>query len=126
MSVSEMQRAQYAEAESNWYIVASAGNQKGVIVEAAARTGSKYVVEIHELPLVAQETYGGKHLVSILQPWQTNMVFTVYGDEIHANYLIEKLLPRDKALENVHGGDVAGMVLTVNEAVRMMDGMGIL
>lgn len=111
---------QYKEAEKKFKVTDVGGSAQGVYVTAEAGTGSRYAAVVTRLPYPGPDREGGQHLISLLQPWQTNMVFTLHEDEqVHPDYLLEKLIPRDRTLATIHGGDAAGVVLTVNTAARL-------
>lgn len=111
---------QARDAQQKFRITAQGGSSDGVYVNAEAGTGSRYAVVITPVPHPGAGKEGGQHLISLLQPWQTNMVFTVDGGEIHPDYVLEKLLPRGKSMDQVHGGDAQAVVLAVNAAAGMM------
>lgn len=108
------------DAQQKFRITARGGNSDGVYLNAEAGTGSRYAVVITPVPNPGHSKEGGAHLISLLQPWQANMVFTVDGGEIHPDYVLEKLSPRDKAPGQMHGGDAAALVMAVNAAADMM------
>ena len=110
---------QYQKALREYKTTAIGGNHHGTYMEAEAGAGSRYSVVIAPLPYPGGRKEGGQHLISLLQPWQANMVFTIDEGEIHADYVLEKLIPRDRTLATVHGGDAAAIVITVNTAARL-------
>lgn len=110
---------QWQRAEAQFTVTNSGGSGSAVYLNAEAGTGSRYGIVISKLPMVAAAREGGLHLITVLQPWQTNMVFTVDAGEIHPDYLMEKLLPKDRPRNQFHGGDVAALWLAVNKAREM-------
>jgi hypothetical protein len=111
---------QYKDAELKYKVTEIGGSAKGVYVSAEAGTGSRYAVVVSPMPHPGGDREGGQHLISLLQPWQGNMVFTAYpGEEIDPSYVMEKLVPRERSVATVHGGDAAGIVITVNTAARL-------
>lgn len=106
---------QYKDAERKYKIMQTGGSLQGVYVTAEAGTGSRYAVVVTRMPNPGAEHEGGRHLISLLQPWQANMVFSLYdGEEIDPSYVVEKLLG-----DRRHGGDAAGVVITVNTAAKL-------
>lgn len=108
------------DAEQKFTVVATGVMDSAAYLTAEAGTGSRYAVVISRIPHAALSREGGQHLISVLQPWQTNMVFTLFpGDEIHPDYVLEKLLPRGKRAEDLHGGDAQALVMAVNKAAEL-------
>jgi hypothetical protein len=107
----------YRQFQLQFVVLGEAGTAESVYVTAENGCGSAFRCMVSKVPAVAYGDAGGQHLISLLQPWQKNMVFTVDGGEIHTDYLAEKLLRDGRSMRDVHPGDVAGMVDIVNYAV---------
>lgn len=116
------QMTAWEEATHKFKVTNVGASMTAVYVNAEAGTGSRYTVVVSKLPLVAQQNEGGALLISLLQPRQASMVFTAYpGEVIHGDYVVEKLC---KELQ--YGGDRAGVVLAVNEALKIATEAGVL
>lgn len=113
------------DAAQKFRLTGSDWSMESVYAAAEAGTGSRYAVVITRLPESAHGKEGGTHLISLLQPWQANMVFTVDGYEIHEDYLLEKLTPRDRVARGLHGGDAQAVVLLVAKAVQLAVSSGV-
>lgn len=112
-------QSQFDQATAEFRVVSQGANPHAFYAEAEAGTGSRYAVVISKLPFAGAAREGGQHLISVLQPIQSNMAFTVFpGEEIHLDYLVEKLIARNRP-SGMSGGDLAGIYLTVNHVARM-------
>lgn len=117
MGNENVRQAQFDQAMAEYRVVLQGANPSSAYVEAEAGTGSRYAVVISKLPYPAVAREGGDHLVSVLQPIQSNMVFSTFpGEEIHLDYLVEKLIARNRP-NGMSGGDIAGIWKTVNQAI---------
>lgn len=115
-SEKEVRQSQFDQAVAEYVVVQQGGNPNSVYVEAEAGTGSRYAVVISKLPFAGAMREGGQHLISVLQPIQSNMAFSVFpGEEIHLDYVHEKLIARNRP-SGMSGGDLAGIWKTVNHA----------
>lgn len=117
MSISEQFRSAYHRASLQFRITRYSASEETCYVSSEAGTGSRYAVTVTKLPDDAASREGGRFLISVLAPWQTCYPIAVL-DEMHESYILEKLLRPGKDLGDVHGGDAAAIVLTVNEAIR--------
>lgn len=123
----DAQAREYRAAQDAFRVMDNGASRSAVYASAEAKTGSRYAVVISELPLAARQAEGGTHLITLLQPWQACMVFSpMPGEKIHVDYVAEKLCPRDRPRNMVHGGDVAGAHLTVNYALDLATRLGLL
>jgi hypothetical protein len=116
------QLSAWDKATENFAVMATASTQTAAYVAAEARTGSRYAVVISQLPPMAAGAEGGAYLISLIQPWQASMVFTVFPDEqIHGDYIVEKMCKDRK-----HGGDLAAVVMAVNTAIKKATEAGVI
>lgn len=111
-------QSQQELASQNWEVLLEDRSPESMFVMAEAKTGSRYSVLISQLPYGAARMTGGDHLITVLQPWQTNYPITTYpGEKLHPSYIAEKLLRPGRALEETHGGDFEAICLTINHAI---------
>jgi hypothetical protein len=112
-------QAQVEAARDKYKITQQGANLNTIYVNAECGTGSRYAVTVTSLPYIAALQEGGTHLITVLQPWQTSVVFQLMpGERISEDYIITKLLPRNRDASKVHGGDLFGLVETVNRAAE--------
>lgn len=81
-------------------------------VEAAAGTGSRYVVVATKLVKAAATQLNGTHVISVLYP--TSRTFVASQGDIHMSYVHEKVYDN----RSVHGGDLAAMTATIQWALN--------
>ena len=101
------------EAVKNFVVTNHWTQGKTTWVRAEARTGSGYTIVLTRLPEGVGTTEGGDHMISLLRPRTSNMVYTVFpGEKIAADYVAEKLCP-----DMQHPGDRAAVWMAVNAAI---------
>jgi hypothetical protein len=112
----EQFRADYEKALNAWYVYSGDSTTECVWVEAEARTGSKYVVQISKVPGIPSDNGNGTHLVSVVQPWQTCWPITGL-EQLHESYVLERFRNPARGMADVHGGDLAAITQTINYAI---------
>lgn len=117
----ESQKTLFQKAVDNFEVIQHDHTLQSVWLEAEADTGSRYVAMLTQMPPTGRLREGGQHLISLLQPWQANMVYTVFpNEEIHLPYISEKLCG-----DHDHPGDIAAVQLAVNTAIKLATQTGI-
>lgn len=107
------------KAAENWTVTDGGASLESVYVNAEARTGSRYAVQVSLCPGHVRE--GGAYLISVIQPWRaTYVVADLYA--MHLDYVIEKLRNPAAAGHAIHQGDAVAIHQTVNYALAMYEG----
>ena len=86
------------------------GAMPSAVIEAEAKTGTRYVIAVTDQGDGGALITGGRFLVACLSPWQS--VYATSGTVDDA-YVREHWAPH----REVHGGDVAAVTLAINEAI---------
>lgn len=107
-----------ARAAENWRAVGGEATPGSVYVQAEAKTGSKYIVAVAKLP--DHPDIPGSHVVSIIQPWQTAWLVTLPA-EIELRYAMERFRNPARQPNEVHGGDLQAIAMTINYALSVYD-----
>lgn len=120
MAGSEQWQAAFDEATANFQ---SHGERDGnvALVEAEARTGSRYVVAVSGLTANGASILGGSKLVTVIYPWSVAYTVNSTADGLVDFYLFEKF-SGDRPASQRFGGDMAGVVLAIRAAIRLFDG----
>lgn len=99
------------DARLNYRILRSRGtHQPATTIEAEAETGTRYVVTVTDVGDEGAALTGGRYVVAVLSPWQS--VYATSG-LVDDRYVVEHWAPH----RQVHGGDVAAVVESINRAI---------
>lgn len=83
------------------------------LVEAAAGTGSRFLVVVTPLGPWGQWATSGQAMVAVQHPW-AGVYPMQYDGTLHSGYVQEKLVPSGRV---VNAGDLAGLTLTIGFAL---------
>lgn len=111
-----------ADATEKWTVSSQLVEPGRVLVEAEAGTGSRYVVTAMYGPEHTTEILGAPVIVTVHYPWQT--AYAVHAHALTENYIAEKFLRPGRRLTEVHGGDFAAIVRTINWALVLLAEVG--
>ena len=118
-ALQRQREVQIQKAREAYKVTHQGANMGSVYMSAECGTGSRYAVVISNLPYIGAVNEGGTHLISVIQPWQTSTIFQLMpGEVISEHYIMTKLLPRNRDVSKVHGGDLFGLTETVNRAAQ--------
>lgn len=110
----------WAEAVERFQVTAEAVEGDVVIVDGDPGNGTRVRVAAVWLRPNLEGSLGGNVLVSVLRPWQAAYpVLCVTGSPLSMVYVSEKFSGAVTG-GGRHGGDMAGVFMTINHALRLI------
>lgn len=118
MSTYENFQRDWDEAVNNFIVIGCERTSGVALIDAEARTGTRYIVVASRLGMNGSWTLGGKTLISVVYPSTASTAYPVNSEwrGLHDAYLMEKFCRNLK-----YGGDCAALVLAIRAAVSQLD-----